>query len=404
MSETEESTLSSTEKKIFEAVTNNDAGLLKNALSENSNVNIFDENRITPLQHAAYKGNKEIVQILLDHGANVNLCEHQHNYSALHFAALSGNSDICLLLLEAGAKSTETNTVGRTPSQMAAFVGHHNCVSVINNFVPKEEVEYYTHASGTSSTPYLPPFLLESFHKFIMEINIHPVKIVMNVHNFLGLEDHLEEVKKVLELMCEKEMKKGQETNEVMAFKFHYLGYIVGEVLKLKQRQAVKKEEEKESAEGDEKKTDISETFARKILKPGKDDNLEFMDAFLKECIREFPFRESTLFRQIVTSLSGSESPSAFYVVNSVINGQRGFLDTIATCNTCGQEKPAKKCSKCKVVQYCDRNCQRLHWTWHKKVCSRLSQDQVSEQQMNNLTKSTKDVDINELQNFLAKN
>lgn len=135
--------------------------------------------------------------------------------------------------------------------------------------MPKEEVEQYTHASGTQTTPFLPSFLAESFHKFIMQINIHPLKVVMNIHNFVGLQDHLPEVKKVLELMSEKEMKRGAETNEVMSFKFHYLGYIVGEVSKLKQRQATKKENE--TAE-DEKKTDITEAFARKLLKPGENN------------------------------------------------------------------------------------------------------------------------------------
>ncbi|XP_066245354.1 ankyrin repeat and MYND domain-containing protein 2 [Euwallacea similis] len=382
--------------KVFEAVTNNDAVLLKALLTENpQNVNVFDENNMTPLQHAAYKGSKELVQILLDQGAEVKLCEHQHNYTALHFAALSGNTDVCLLLLQAGAKSTETNTVGRTPSQMAAFVGHHNCVAIINNFVPKEDIEYYTHPHGIQSSAPLPPLLLESFHKFIMQINIHPIKVVMNIHNFVGLQDHLPEVKKVLELMCEKEMKR-TETNEVMSFKFHYLGYIVGEVGKLKERQGVKKDETADT----EKKADITEAFARKLLKPGKDDHLELMDAFLKECIREFPFRDSTLFRQMVTTLSGDEAPSALFVINSVINGQRGFVDNIPYCNTCGEEKPAKKCSKCKVVQYCDRNCQRLHWTWHKKSCARLSQEGGGAEP----TKQNKEIDMKELHTFLSKN
>lgn len=407
MPDSEENSLSPDEKKIFDAIEKNDVVLLKDLLTEKPlNVNVLDENKMTPLQHAAYKGNKDIVQILLDRGADVKLCEHQHNYTSLHFAALSGNTDICLALLMSGAKSTETNTVGRTPAQMAAFVGHHNCVAIINNFVSKEELEYYTHASGTQTTPYLPPLLLESFHKFITQINIHPIKVVMNIYNFGGLQDHLPEIKKVLELMSEKEMKRGVETNEVLSFKFHYLSYIVGEIIKLKQRQSAKKEDEKKTDVGEEeKKTDITEIFSKKLLKPGKDENLEFMDGFLKECIREFPFRESTLFRQIVTSLSGEDPPAALYVITSALNGQRGFLDNIPHCNTCGEEKPTKKCSKCKVVQYCDRNCQRLHWPWHKKSCARLSQENAeTTKQSSKGSTEVKDIDIKELQDYLVKN
>lgn len=55
-----------------------------------------------------------------------------------------------------------------------------------------------------------------------------------------------------------------------------------------------------------------------------------------------------------------------------------GFTDSDALiCHTCGEEKATKKCSKCKAVQYCDRECQRLHWFIHKKNCARLSSVQV---------------------------
>ncbi|KAG5894161.1 hypothetical protein JTB14_001857 [Gonioctena quinquepunctata] len=356
---------------IFMAVKRNDVVLLKTALCENQNVNILDRDSMTPLQYAAYKGHKEVAQILLDQGADANYCEHKHKYTALHFAALSGSIDVCLALLHAGAKSQVTNTVNRTASQLAAFVGHHNCAATINNFIPKSEVEYYTTIHGTQTTPQLPSFLVESFQKFIMQINIHPVKVVLNIQNFVGLSDHLSEVKKVLELMSEKEMKRGVETNEVRSLKFHYLSYIIGEIIKIRQRQASSKKDETE----DEKKLDITELFTRKLLKPGKDGQLEFMDGFLKECIREFPFRDCTLFRQMVASLASKDPPTVFSVISSAINGQKGFADdSISVCNTCGEEKPSKKCSKCKAVQYCDRNCQRLHWHWHKKACPRLSQ------------------------------
>jgi hypothetical protein len=32
----------------------------------------------------------------------------------------------------------------RTAAAMAAFVGNHACVAVINNFIPKEDVWYFT--------------------------------------------------------------------------------------------------------------------------------------------------------------------------------------------------------------------------------------------------------------------
>lgn len=58
--------LSEDDKKIFHAIDKNDVILLRAALVDKRNVNILNENLITPLQHASYRGNKEMVQILLD--------------------------------------------------------------------------------------------------------------------------------------------------------------------------------------------------------------------------------------------------------------------------------------------------------------------------------------------------
>lgn len=51
--------------KIFDCVAKNNVSELKTLLSGFQG-DIFDEHGMTPLQHAAYKGNKEIVQLLLD--------------------------------------------------------------------------------------------------------------------------------------------------------------------------------------------------------------------------------------------------------------------------------------------------------------------------------------------------
>jgi ankyrin repeat protein len=59
--------MSEVEKDIFAKIANNDVTGLKNVLLQHKmKVDIYDENGMTPLQHAAYKGNKEIVQMLID--------------------------------------------------------------------------------------------------------------------------------------------------------------------------------------------------------------------------------------------------------------------------------------------------------------------------------------------------
>ncbi|XP_054001583.1 ankyrin repeat and MYND domain-containing protein 2 [Hylaeus anthracinus] len=366
------------QKKIFEKIAKNEVSELKTILAANKiKMDFVDNNSMSPLQHACYKGNKEIVQMLLDQGADVNACQHKHAYTALHLAALSGNAELCHLLMSYGARLTATNSVGRTPAQMAAFVGNHNCVATINNFIPKADIDYYVKPQGLRTESMLPPHLADSFHKFIMQVNVHPVRVVMNLQRCPGLLENAVKVQIVLECMRHKEMRRGAETNEVMAFKYHYLSCVVAEVIKFQKRQEAMKAEknEKTNEEGEEKKSDTIEVLIRKFLKCSKSDGTpEYQEVFLRECVREFPYRESPIFRQMVATLAASDPPSAVSVVSAAINGQRAFSDSAQVCVTCGEDKANKKCSKCKTVQYCDRECQRLHWFMHKKACTRLGQ------------------------------
>lgn len=55
------------QKNIFEKISKSDVGALKILLAQlNGTVDFVDENGMTPLQHASYKGNVESVQMLLD--------------------------------------------------------------------------------------------------------------------------------------------------------------------------------------------------------------------------------------------------------------------------------------------------------------------------------------------------
>lgn len=112
----------------------------------------------------------------------------------MHFAALSGNAELCHLLMSYGARLTATNSVGRTTAQMAAFVGNHNCVATINNFIPKADIDYYVKPQGLQTESMLPPHLADSFHKFIIQINVHPVRVAMNLQRYPGLLENATKV------------------------------------------------------------------------------------------------------------------------------------------------------------------------------------------------------------------
>lgn len=222
----------------------------------------------------------------------------------------------------AGAKTLITNSVGRTAAQMAAFVNNHQAVATINNFIAKSEIEYYTKLQGQQTESYLPIVLLEPFHKFIIQINIHPVRIALNLQKFglINSNDNLKKIKKVLDMMTEREFKRRSDANEIMAFKFHYLSWIVNEVIKCKEYFQARKDKD-----SDKSKSDFVELFAKRVLKEGKNGQLDYVESTIRDCVREFPFRECTIFRQVVSQLATKSSDSALEVVKGAINGQRGF-------------------------------------------------------------------------------
>lgn len=59
--------LTELQQDIFDKITKNDVSALKTLLAQlKESVDFVDENGMTPLQHACYKGNKDAVQLFLD--------------------------------------------------------------------------------------------------------------------------------------------------------------------------------------------------------------------------------------------------------------------------------------------------------------------------------------------------
>lgn len=346
-----------------------DVASIRNLLLKGeAKVDDTDSSGMTALHHAAYKGNADLCKMLIDHGSDVNSDSHDHRYSPLHFAALSGNIEAVQHLLTAGARTYHTNTLGRTATQMAAFVGNHAVVALINNYVPMSDVTQYTQPSGLEKEAKIPASAAKAVYNLIMQVNLHPVRIALIVGASDILQMNINKAWRLLEHMCEKESKRSENVNEVICMKFHYLAY----VLKTLEKELKKMDPETQ------KKTDtcIFESIIRKWLRGRSSDGVEeHLEYYIRDAIKAFPWVEMPLFIQLVRNMSGNQlgDTSSLCILSGCINGQRAFQDDKA-CSTCGHEmsKDLKKCSKCKMVQYCDKCCQKLHWPIHKKFCDKL--------------------------------
>lgn len=212
---------------------------------------------------------------------------------------------------------------------------------------------------------------------------MHPVHLLFTIQKLPLLHEHLEKVKDVLEMLSDNEMKRNREANEVLSLKFHYLRFLVERLAKEHQQHP------------DKPVVELINQYAKAFLRPRSSDGFqEFMDSFIREAIRTFPFKETTIFRQLLVNLSktkqDADSALAISLLGSCINGQRGFQDD-NSCAACGQEKVSSKCSGCKSVQYCGRDCQKIHWPYHKKECDklaklRLQQEDAKSQSGNEVT------------------
>jgi ankyrin repeat protein len=79
------------------------------------------------------------VQLLLDHGANVNYSE-LDGWTPLIHAAGSGHCDVVRTLLDHGADVNQPDQAKQTPLYYAAYEGHHAVVQVL--LEPERHVDF----------------------------------------------------------------------------------------------------------------------------------------------------------------------------------------------------------------------------------------------------------------------
>lgn len=80
---------------------------------------------------AAREGREDIVQLLLDAGANINLSSRKDGDTPLIIACSEGHVKVAQKLLSAGASVNGPNSGGWTPLLYAAYYGHKEVVELL---------------------------------------------------------------------------------------------------------------------------------------------------------------------------------------------------------------------------------------------------------------------------------
>uniref|UniRef100_A0A0D6R704 Uncharacterized protein n=1 Tax=Araucaria cunninghamii TaxID=56994 RepID=A0A0D6R704_ARACU len=88
-----------------------------------SGVNSSDEEGWTPLHSAVSSGKDNVVEVLLQAGADVSMAN-KGGRTALHYAASKGRLNIAQILISHGAKVNQKDKFGCTPLHRAASAGH----------------------------------------------------------------------------------------------------------------------------------------------------------------------------------------------------------------------------------------------------------------------------------------
>jgi ankyrin repeat protein len=85
---------------------------------------------IQPLHSAAAARDTAIIQMLLDHGADVN-ARQAGGWTPLHAAAMFGDAPLAELLLSRGALADLANDQGKTALELAAEKGHSDVAEIL---------------------------------------------------------------------------------------------------------------------------------------------------------------------------------------------------------------------------------------------------------------------------------
>uniref|UniRef100_A0A0N5C8F5 MYND-type domain-containing protein n=1 Tax=Strongyloides papillosus TaxID=174720 RepID=A0A0N5C8F5_STREA len=358
--------------KLFEFIQKGDNTSAKEMITNKVvTVNCKDENGLSPIDQAAFKGNEELVEWLLANNADPHNKANKDGYTSLMFAALSGNPKVCELLLEAGVNSEALNILGRSASEMAAFTGQHECVSTINSYISYNCVDKILHPNGSRSSEIYPDDLVKFIHELVKGNEIHPVRIIFKIVNNTVVKQYPKKILWVIDRLFERQLR-FKASNEMMSLKLWIIYFPLNELMKF-----VKKcENEYKNDEGNFDTEKILLSFAKRLIECKRGSmTKEYEEIILRNTIQAFPYKQSLLHHTISRALSKLKIGSRPTAYNIIVRGLYGeqLLMSSKLCETCGFIGAKLRCQKCKTA-YCSQECQKFDWPFHKGCCKYLAE------------------------------
>lgn len=117
-----------TENNSIETTKSGETAFVQLSIEDDADVNRRDKTGQTPLHHACYSGQFEIVKHLVENGANVNIEVPERLLTPLHAATMNGDIKIVKYLVDNGANINAKDNEGGTPLIAACWIGKRDVV------------------------------------------------------------------------------------------------------------------------------------------------------------------------------------------------------------------------------------------------------------------------------------
>ena len=121
---------------LHKAAANNAKEVAELLIQKGANIEAQEENQYTPLHRAAKNNAKEVAELLIQKGANIE-AQDQWQCTPLHNTVYTNAKEAAELLIQKGANIEAQNDEGKTPLVIAKEQGHPEMVKLLED-APKE--------------------------------------------------------------------------------------------------------------------------------------------------------------------------------------------------------------------------------------------------------------------------